>query len=145
MKTLLNNTIISIVAMLALLACLNSCTHNNGDIGPWFGQWHVEAIEVDDTPFNNYRGEYFILFQSRIVSTIKLGTHSNAAQSYGTWQESGNQLTIYFPDSSVLWFDIPGMSRHNQLTIEHLKSPHMTLSLTSDQGQRYRYHLKKRG
>ena len=53
-----------ILSLLALLLTA-SCTRNHGDIGPWFGTWHVETITADGTPVTVV-GDYFFQFQSGV-------------------------------------------------------------------------------
>ena len=36
-----------ILIIMLSMAALSSCTHNNGDIGPYFGTWKMLSIEVD--------------------------------------------------------------------------------------------------
>ena len=43
--------------MMVMLA-LGSCTRNHGDIGPWFGTWHVESITVGGASVAT-DGDYF--------------------------------------------------------------------------------------
>ena len=35
---------------------MSGCTHNNGDIGPWFGTWQVTGIDADGAPLAEYDG-----------------------------------------------------------------------------------------
>ncbi len=125
------------------LIALNSCTRNNGDIGPWFGTWHVETIEIDGQPDASYQGEYFVQFQTNVVSIIQRSEYNDAAQSFGEWEASGNTLTIDFPLPKALWCNLPGMTAHNRLTIEQLTTAGITLSMMAATGQVYRYRLKK--
>ena len=38
------------ILFVALCVLINvGCTHNNGNIGPLFGLWHVTSIKVDGT------------------------------------------------------------------------------------------------
>ena len=49
MKRLTSHIALAVVALLML----GSCSKNNGDIGYWFGLWHVDAIEVNGEPSND--------------------------------------------------------------------------------------------
>lgn len=121
----------------------SSCTHNNGDIGPWFGIWHVENIEIDGQNMTDYKGDYFVLFQTNVVSIIQRVDYNDAGQSFGQWQAEAGTLTIDFPDSNVLYCNLPGMTEHNQFTVEKLSSSRITLALVDINGHTYRYLLKK--
>ena len=43
-----------ISCMIFVVLSFCGCTHNNGDIGPWFGQWKVERIDKDGMPDPDY-------------------------------------------------------------------------------------------
>ena len=46
-----------IIPLLAMLV-FSACTRNHGDIGIWFGTWHVEQITAGGTPVI-VEGDYF--------------------------------------------------------------------------------------
>ena len=80
---------------------LNSCTHNNGDIGYWFGLWHLDSIEVDGAPLADYDGNAYFMFQGKVfcIRIVDDAAHSYV-ESYALWQESDDHqaMTITFAD-----------------------------------------------
>ena len=54
-----------IMALLALVA-LSGCSHNNGDIGLWFGLWHLDTVEIDGEPDADYDGNFYFMFQNKV-------------------------------------------------------------------------------
>lgn len=90
-----------ILAILALTA-LSSCTHNDGDIGPWFGLWHLDSIEIDGVPDAAYDGHIYFMFQNKVFSMrwVDDSTHSYI-ESFAQWQHSDDDktLTISFIDN----------------------------------------------
>ena len=90
-----------ILPFLAILA-LSGCTHNNGDIGYWFGLWHLESIEVDGVPDAGSDGNYYFLFQSQVfcIRWVDELQHEYI-DSYAQWQESddGTTMTVNFIDN----------------------------------------------
>ena len=48
-----------IIAAVVMTAISGSCTHNNGDIGPWFGEWKLTSIEIDGSPDAAYKANTF--------------------------------------------------------------------------------------
>ena len=72
------------MVLLATLLVLGSCTRNHGDIGPWFGTWHVESINVDGAPVT-VEGDYFFQFQSKVFRVSQVGGHEHLVESFGTW------------------------------------------------------------
>lgn len=52
-----------IICTLALLFVLTGCIQNNGNIGPWFGQWKVERLTIDGKDDPDYAGNAFSAFR----------------------------------------------------------------------------------
>ena len=52
--------------MLLAIVAMSSCTKNNGDIGYWFGLWHLDSIELNGEVDNNYNGCYYFKFQNKV-------------------------------------------------------------------------------
>lgn len=91
-----------IVTLVLALLSMCGCTHNNGDIGLWFGMCHLDSIEVNGTPDKTYDGNCYFLFQGKVFSVrwVDEENHSNF-DSYATWSESndGTTMTVTFSDS----------------------------------------------
>lgn len=125
--------IYSILAIFTLML-MASCTRNNGDIGPLFGTWHVEQIEVDGTPLDTYSGNLFVMFQAnvadwRLVDEVN-HTYVNA---WASWQQEGNVITFRFDDD---WFPphaITGFAAATAApaTVERLTSRELVLVASS--------------
>ena len=125
-----------------MLLTLGSCTRNHGDIGPWFGTWHVEQITTNGTPAN-VEGNYFFQFQSKVFRVSLVKSHDQVDESFGTWNEDGNTMTIDFPDPSVFYIDMPGLESHNSFTISNRSSREVTFTKSDDTGVVFSYLLKK--
>ncbi len=93
-----------ILAVVALMS-LSGCTHNNGDIGYWFGQWHLDSIEVNGVPVPDYDGNTYFLFQGKVfcMRCVDEARHYYA-DSYAQWQESDDHqsVTLNFADDRYL-------------------------------------------
>ena len=97
--------LLSAVAVLLL----TGCTRNHGDIGIWFGTWHVESITCDGEPVT-VAGDYFFQFQSRVIRVSHVGGYEQTVESYGTWSDDGDgKLTITFPDPDVFYIVMPAL------------------------------------
>ena len=98
MKRLATHILVSIIAVVAL----SGCSRNNGDIGLWFGLWHVDSIEVDGVPDEAYDGNYYMLFQGKVfcIRWVDEQRHEYY-ESFAQWQEGddGNTMTIDFADN----------------------------------------------
>jgi len=132
--------LLSAVATLLLAAC----TRNHGDIGIWFGTWHVRSITADGSPVP-VEGDFFFQFQNRVFRVSKVSGHEDVVESYGTWSESddGHTMTVAFPDSSTYYIKMPGLEAHNAFTVTASTSRRVTLTKADTTGTTYCYHLIK--
>lgn len=123
---------------------LSACTRNHGDIGIWFGTWHVEQITANGTPVN-VEGDYFFQFQSKVFRVSLVYGHEQLVESYGSWEEdeTGNKMAIDFPDPTVYYIVMPGLEVHNEFTITHTSSKEITFTKTDAAGTTFAYHLQK--
>ena len=139
----MKKTLLYTISLIALLL-MASCTRNHGDIGIWFGTWHVEQITANGTP-ENVEGDYFFQFQSKVFRVSQVYGHEQLVESFGTWDESedGNKITISFPDPTVYYIVMPGLEAHNSFTITTTSSRDVTFTKTATDGTTYTYHLKK--
>ena len=110
----MKKTLLYIISLIALLL-MASCTRNHGDIGPWFGTWHVEQITAAGTPVN-VEGDYFFQFQNKVFRVSQVYGHEQLVESFGTWSEDGNTMTVDFLDPTVFYIDMPGLEAHNAFT-----------------------------
>ena len=127
---------------MAIVLVLGSCTRNHGDIGPWFGTWHVETITANGTPIK-VEGDYFFQFQSKVFRVSQVTDHERTVESFGTWDENGDKMTIDFPDESVFYIVMPGLEAHNNFTVTTTSSRDVTFTKTDNTGVIYTYYLKK--
>lgn len=130
--------IISILSVLVLA----SCTRNHGDIGIWFGTWHVEQITAGGTPVN-VEGDYFFQFQSHVFKVTQVSGHEQTVESYGTWTEDEDAMTITFPDPAVYYIVMPGLEATNDFRVTTTSSREVTLTKSDAAGTSYAYRLKK--
>ena len=130
-----------IISVLSVLV-LASCTRNHGDIGIWFGTWHVEQITADGTPVN-VEGDYFFQFQSKVFRVSQVYGHEQLIDSYGTWDENSDKMTISFPDPSTFYITMPGLESRNDFTVTTTSSREITFTKVDAAGTTFAYHLKK--
>ena len=132
-----------IIALSLVVLCLTvSCTRNHGDIGPWFGTWHIESITAGGVPVN-VEGDYFFQFQSGVFRVSNVSGHEQLVESFGTWDEDGNKMTIDFPDPTVFYILMPGLESHNIFMVTTLSSHEITFTKTDTNGTTFAYRLKK--
>jgi len=136
-------TIRLLTTLLAALA-LTACTHNNGDIGIWFGTWHVTTITANGTPVA-YDGDYFFQFQSSVFRVCLVQQHEQTTESYGTWSEAddGTTMSINFVDPQVYYLYVPGFETSNVFTVSRGGSSQATFTRTAADGVTYVYALNK--
>ena len=139
----MKKTLYIIMVLLATLLVLGSCTRNHGDIGPWFGTWHVESITVDGGPVT-VEGDYFFQFQSKVFRVSQVGDHEQLVESFGTWDEGDNgTMIITFPDPDVFYISMPGLEINNTFAVTMVSSREVIFSRVITDGSSVVYHLHK--
>ena len=145
----MKKTIYTLVIMVASMLAMTSCTHNNGDIGMWFGTWHVEQVDMDGSPIDGYMGNSFFQFQSTVFQLRYTDELHTEMQTVGRWEDLGNEINVTFPDERLVWVHLYGidMSKDavNRFKVESHSGKDLVLTLPSTNGHTYRYHLKKWG
>ena len=77
------------------MVTLSSCTHNNGDIGPYFGTWKLLSISVDGVEDVDYAGNVFWKIQNEVECMVRVNESAHTAnECWGTWKEIGNVLQL---------------------------------------------------
>lgn len=127
---------------MVVVLVLGSCTRNHGDIGPWFGTWHVKSITADGTAVN-YEGDYFFQFQSKVFRVSLVTDREHLVESFGTWDKNDGKMTISFPDPTVYYIEVPGLEPRNEFTVTTTSSHEVTFTKTDANGTTFAYHLKK--
>ncbi len=135
------------ITLLVAVLCVAGCSHNNGDIGYWFGLWHLDSIEIDGTTDTEYDGNTYFMFQGKVfgIRCVDEVNHSST-DSFAQWQESDDHqaMTLTFVDSRFA----PTISSHVPLeavttfTVVTLTDKDMVLQHTfSTTGTVRTYHL----
>ena len=147
---MMKRTLLYIAVSLTLLLTLGSCTRNHGDIGIWFGTWHVETITRSGDMYQyigpiDIEGDYFFQFQSKVFRVSQVKDRVQLVESFGTWDESedGNKMSISFPDPTVYYIEVPGLEANNVFTVARISSNEVTLTKTDAAGTVFVYRLKK--
>lgn len=142
-----HSPLLLLVAVTILALAAASCTHNNGDIGPWFGIWHVDQVTCDTTGGDTVSmggTDYFMNFQATVIMTRGVRERHNVAEDFGSWQETDGQLIISYSDPDRSVPSLPGVTRgDNYFTIEQRGDKHMVLRLVTADAVGYRYTLRK--
>lgn len=131
--------------MLCILpALLCGCTHNNGDIGPLFGTWRLDAISYDTVSADGSPqhgldevGDVFWSFQNHVVKIDRVYPHHITDSRFGTWQRPDDTTLVVNFDNSETDLDfadrylmLPGihLPEHGAaMTVKELSSHKMTL------------------
>lgn len=143
---------------MAIAACFVAvgCTQNNGDIGEWFGEWHLRSIEINGTDDASYTGDVLWKFQNNIVEMVVVNdTGHSHTEYYGTWSADGSVLTLYFTHSDDL--NPAGSAKYSpptqtllpagvtELKIRKLSSSEIILQYDPAADRSIVYTLRKRG
>ena len=134
---------VHILLVAAMMLALGACTRNHGDIGMWFGTWHVESTTVNGSTVS-HEGDYFFQFQSHAFRVSLVGDREQLVESFGTWEEGEDgTLTITFPDPSVFYIQMPGLEDYNAFAVSDLTGGRITLNKAMADGTPVVYTLKK--
>lgn len=135
-----------IILAVAALVALSGCTHNDGDIGHWFGLWHLDSIEIDGTPDADYDGNTFFMFQGKVfcIRNVEDANHGYI-ESFALWQESDDHqsMTLSFVDDQFPPNIAPfvPLETVTTFTVITLNSKVMVLKHTNSEGVTRTYHL----
>ena len=153
-STYTSSGILRLVLLLIMQLGLSGCTHNNGDIGPWFGAWSVDTIKVDGQPDNSYGHNIFWSFQNEVIKISVQHPYGVTTDHFGSWLEEGKTLQLNFTHSDAITpsyletYSIPsGLYLPSRgiidLNIESMNGSHIVLTYTPADGARVEYTLSK--
>lgn len=147
-----------IIATLAILLGLGACKTNNGDIGPWYGVWALDAIYIDGSEDTSWQkpGEWTnFAFQNNIVKVALCSDRTVELEvSYGTWHDADGKMTMDFTHHDDQYTDQGYLYKAptwiyfeagmvTTLNIDKLTGKTAVLSTTHPDGRKYTYHLRK--
>lgn len=100
------NKIYTVLMAVMSMLMLAGCTHNGGDIGKFFGTWHLDNISahrLDEEGAPAYSIEsvdsVFWSFQSDVVMMQRLLPYHEYDRRWGTWREADGELSLDFTHS----------------------------------------------
>lgn len=143
---------IILLLVAGLSAVLISCTHNEGDIGPYFGTWKLTAITVDGEEVESYSGNIFWQFQASVFCMRQVDDSHGQETRWASWYSSGDSLYLDFSHEEDEYdnvdkykpFGVSGLGQGlNRLEIMTLSGRKMTLEYVDPEGTVYRYSLTK--
>ena len=85
-----NELIFFIGIIVALVSA--GCSKTDGDIGYWFGSWHLETIMIDGEEETSYseNPEIMFNFQGKVFNA----SYMERDEIYGSWSYAGEVLTL---------------------------------------------------
>lgn len=143
---------LSLKLLVLAALCLTGCMQHNGDIGYWFGTWHLESISVNGTDDPLYEGNFFFQFQTDKVRLSRISTTYPELldECFGRWAQTDNTLTLDFSYTSAsgsYWTPWAGTylaKGVNVLNINTLTSKRLVLTLNDpDSDKTIVYTLRK--
>lgn len=142
--------------LLFALICLvtQSCTRNDGAIGPIWGTWRVTSMEINNERDDTYSGTLYFCFQSSVYCQRYVYEETyDRSEGYASWKYVGEDILVYFPgikEGAHKPLPISGMQiGENFLDVEYFEGDDMVISYTNDNpespkhGTQYRYRLKR--
>lgn len=138
--------------LLVILALSTSCTHTDGDIGPWFGSWYLEEILVNGEKESSYQKDIMISFQGDM---FKFG-YIDRAEIYGLWDYAGEILTLdasynagngagidYLFNPFPVAMHFPADIDQVQITVTKIENSNMQWQYIDQNGRLLTYNFKK--
>ena len=156
--TKLKNSLLILTLMTISFLGMTSCTQPDGNIGDWFGSWHLEEILINGEPDEEYtqnrendRMQVMVSFQGKIFNMAYI----NGNEIYGTWSYAGEILTLiasynaggghvsplFNPYPVVLHF--PGDVEQVEITVTYINSKTMQWQLIDQNGRLLTYNFRK--
>jgi hypothetical protein len=145
-----------IFIFLTTIVVLSSCTHNNGDIGVYFGTWSLDKIEINGSEDAEYEPQsYTWSFQNQTIQIMTVNERHDYSATIGSWEEiSGKTLRLNFNHSDNNYeagsgqYYIPNQlhipqNASTDLDIISQSSKSLILQYVSTEGITYRYTLSK--
>ncbi|MBD5351691.1 MAG: lipocalin family protein [Bacteroides sp.] len=142
--------ILLIVAALALMAA-TSCSHNNGNIGFWFGTWQCDEIAIDGVKMDGYERNMFFKFQTSVCDIVTTYPHEEYRQHFADFKKQGDNTIIldfsYTADGDFAYdFNPPveSMLKKGENILHYHKKGSKNVILTfENEGKTITYSLKK--
>ena len=130
----MKSTIARLTTILIVGICLlTGCTHNNGDIGPFFGKWKLERMTVNTEEVADYEGNIFWSYQSSTISMTRVIDPTSSFITYGNWEvdEDYTVMHISFPDKIHAPLPETYLLRESTIDIIKIKGSEMILQYDS--------------
>lgn len=133
--------IIRLFTVFALLVAMTGCTHNNGDIGSFFGKWKLTSVSAENVGEPNIDGTVFWDFQNTTIDMQLLQDNQEEIRVYGNWRSSGQTLFLEFPDADMPPLECLGLPASCELQILYGVGSTMTLVYhpTPEQSVTYKF------
>lgn len=138
---------LAFVFMMISIWVLNSCTQNNGYIGPIFGSWSLISITENGVPIQ-LDDETVFSFQNQVVQVMKYKEPpytGTGTTKYGNFTISDDVLTMKFqlksPDTDNYvymtpdWLHFPMDGKPIHFVIKKLSGSKMILILPTDNSE----------
>lgn len=134
------NKLLSRIFLLAVvILIITACTHNNGDIGPLFGNWKLDKAEYLSMQPLEIDRPMFWAFQNTTFRCIYQDNPPEGTITYGNFRLDDNTLFLNFPDEGYpppQELRIPAESEwqvlrltHSDLTVRYSPSPGSSVTL----------------
>ena len=146
--------LVKIFLPVCCILLLSGCTTTDGDIGDWFGSWHLETIMIDgeeDTDYNN-DPKLMFSFQGKVFNA----GYFEGSEIYGSWSYAGETLTLiasYKAGSGASYphlfnpfpvpLHFPADVEQIEITVTSINSKTMQWEYIDQNGQLLTYNFRK--
>lgn len=131
--------------LLIMAVTLGGCTHNNGDIGPLFGNWKLQSVETDLEAYQPAKEEWpiFWAFQSTTIRMAHISETNSLDQRFGNYRLDDNTLFLDFPDSGDNFRPLLHLPDRCEMQVLKLTSKQLVLEYNPTENEEVIYTFRK--
>lgn len=135
---------ISLMALL-LLPVIAGCTHNNGDIGPLYGNWKLETVDTELAKYRPAAEDWPVFwgFQSSTIRMAHVGTDNSMDQRFGNYRLYDNTLFLEFTGNSAEFHPLLSLPDECELQVLELSGKRLVVRYIPGEGEDVVYTFRK--
>lgn len=145
---------LTLFGLAVVMFLLSGCTKPDGDIGDWFGSWHLTSIMIDGEEEAAYseNPEIMVSFQGKVFNMAYI----DRAEIYGSWSYAGEVLTLiagynagggsnihYLFDPFPVVMHFPSDVEQIEITVTHIGRKSMQWQYIDQNGRLLTYNFRK--
>lgn len=132
-----------LLSLIILMSPGQSCTRNNGDIGPIFGRWSLKSVQCVNAPQLEWEGDLFLAFQNDVVQMTQTFNQNYSEATFGKYRLYDNTLFLEFNDADRPVNPAFGLPSEARLQVLELSDRKLILEYNPSQDASVTYTFQK--